>query len=82
MTYKVVEQEERIQQLRHELNDMYQRWIRCSNFIESASSYTNDWDDMCDCNMLDGEHDKDCMSIKFRIDQIYALTEKRFEDGN
>ena len=46
---------------------------KAMNLIEALESYTNDWDDLCDCALSkgernEGEHDKDCMTMKIRKD--------------
>ena len=46
---------------------------KAMNFIEALESYTNDWDDLCDCEISkgeksDGNHNEGCMTMKIRKD--------------
>lgn len=62
--------------------DKYAETKRLLDFIELVESYTESYDDMCDCGAIDnseGYHTKGCQTLNFRADQHYALTGERFE---
>ena len=43
--------------------------IKLMDFIESLRQNTNDWDDLCDCQLEDGEHQALCRTSLIRIDE-------------
>ena len=82
--------EKRIQDLHYERDELYSRWLRCSNFIKALSDVSDNYDKLCDCGNCVGEesnhreigdHDCDCMTIKCRIDEHYALHGQKIKIG-
>ena len=60
-------------------NDEYKANVKLTAFIEALQSSTNDWDDLCDCPLGDGEgveegcHDKKCRTMAVRFDYESAF---------
>ena len=41
------------------------------NFVASVRSQSNDYDKFCDCGLIDGYHNDDCLTMSFRKDEEY-----------